>query len=197
MIERAGFVGLGDIGEPMATRLCGRFETSVFDLRSEAVEKLASQGARPASSARQVGERSQVVGVCVLDDAATEAVVAGEDGILAGAAAGTVVAVHSTVHPETVRRLAERARERDVSLIDAQMTGGAAGAAAGTLRFMVGGPEEAVECARPYLEAMGSELTHCGDLGMGAVAKLCNNLVQFGLWQGFVDAERLAAGTGL
>jgi len=197
MIERVGFIGLGFIGEPMARQLCEPFELCVFDLRPETVQLLVEAGAKPAASAREVAERSQVVGVCVLDDAGVESVVAGEDGILAGAAPGTVVAVHSTLHPDTVKRLAERARESQVSIIDAQMTGGPAGAAAGTLRFMLGGEEAAVELARPYLQAMGSEITHCGAHGSGAVAKLCNNLVQYGLWQTFVDAQRLAEGTGL
>lgn len=197
MPERVGFIGLGFIGAPMASRLVERFETAVHDLRAEAVEALVEKGAKPGASARDVASRSEVVGVCVLDDAGTEAVVAGEDGILAGASEGTVVAIHSTVHPDTVRRLGEQAGERGVSLIDAQMTGGPQGAADGTLRFMVGGEEAAFERARPYLEAMGGELHHCGALGLGAVAKLCNNLVQFQAWQGFVEAEKLADGTGL
>lgn len=197
MIERVGFIGLGFIGEPMAKQLCASFETSVFDLRPEAVQVLVEAGAKPAASAREVAVRSQVVGVCVLDDAGTEAVVTGDDGVLSGAAPGTVVALHSTIHPDTVRRLAERTREAEVEIIDAQMTGGPAGAAAGTLRFMLGGEEAAVLRARPYLDAMGVEVTHCGEHGAGAVAKLCNNLVQYGLWQTFVDAERLAEGSGL
>jgi 3-hydroxyisobutyrate dehydrogenase-like beta-hydroxyacid dehydrogenase len=197
MIERVGFIGLGHIGEHMAAAQCARFETSVCDLLPEPVERLAGKGAKPASSPRQVGERSQVVGVCVVDDAGTELVVAGEDGVLSGAASGTVIALHGTIHPDTVRRLAEQAEPHGVQLIDAQMTGGPAGAMSRTLRFMVGGAPATFERARPYLEAMGSEITHCGALGLGAVAKLCNNLVQYELWQAIVDAEKLAGGTGL
>ena len=102
-IETVGFVGLGDIGAPMAANLCGSFETLVYDLRPEAVRSLVEQGAAAAGSCREVGERCQAVGVCVVDDAGTQAVVAGPDGLLAAAAEGTIVAIHGTVHPETVR----------------------------------------------------------------------------------------------
>ncbi|MEE9609555.1 MAG: NAD(P)-dependent oxidoreductase [Myxococcota bacterium] len=198
MVRRVGFIGLGDIGEPMARNLCGgQFEVVVHDLRPEAVKTLVEQGAKGASSSREVGERCEVIGVCVVDDAATESVVAGEDGLLAGAAADTVVAVHSTVHPETVRRLARRAAERGVALIDAQMTGGRYGAEQRKLRYMVGGDEAVVERCRPVFETSAAEITHCGEIGMGAIAKLCNNLVQYQAWQGYVEATQLAKHTGL
>ncbi len=197
MIERVGFIGLGYIGAPMATALCEKFETAVCDLRPEAVSALVEAGGRAVGSPREVAARSQVVGVCVVDDAGTEAVVAGENGILSGAEAGTVVAVHATIHPDTVKRLAEQAEPRGVQLIDAQMTGGPALAAERKLRFMVGGKRAAFDRALPYLEAMGRDITHCGELGLGSVAKLCNNLVRYGFWQMVVDAERLATGAGL
>ena len=198
MLERVGFIGLGYIGEPMAANLVGRFsEVVVHDLRREAVDKLVERGARPAASSREVGERCQVVGVCVVDDAGTESVVAGEDGVLAAAHPGTVIALHSTIHPATAQRLAERAAGRGCHVVDAQMTGGPARAAERKLRFMVGGEAAALERCRPYLEASGDAIVHCGPVGNGAVAKLCNNLVQYQAWQAYVDAELLAEGAGL
>jgi 3-hydroxyisobutyrate dehydrogenase len=197
MIERVGFIGLGDIGEPMARNLCGAFEVVVHDLRAEAMAKLAEAGAKPASSAREVGERSQVVCVCVLDDASTRAVVAGPDGVLAGARPGTVVAIHSTIHPDTARELDRTAQEHGGRVVDAQMTGGRALAEQRKLRFMVGGDAEALAALRPLLERSAAEITHCGSVGAGAVAKLCNNLVQFQAWQGYVDAFRLGTACGL
>src|SRR5262245_48283091 len=137
MIERVGFIGLGDIGEPMARNLCGAFEVVVHDLRADAVATLVSSGAKPAASARDVGERTQAVCVCVLDDAGTRAVVAGPDGILSGARPGAIVAIHSTIHPETARDLDRLAQERGVRVVDAQMTGGRAVAEQRKLRFMV------------------------------------------------------------
>ena len=197
-LERVGFVGLGNIGEPMAKTLCGGpFELAVYDVVPDPVERLARAGAKAAKSARELGERCQVVCVCVVDDAATEAVVAGEDGILAGAGAGTVVVLHSTIHPATARALAARAEAQGVAVVDAQMTGGAALAATGQLRFMVGGDESALLRCRPVLEMMAAEITQCGGIGMGAVAKLCNNLAQFVAWVGITEAARLADHAGL
>ena len=96
-LERVGFIGLGNIGAPMAQTLCtGPFEVVAYDLVEEAVAALAEAGASPAASSREVGTRCQVVGVCVVDDAATEAVVGGDEGVLAGAAPGTVIVLHST-----------------------------------------------------------------------------------------------------
>jgi 3-hydroxyisobutyrate dehydrogenase len=195
--QRVGFVGLGNIGAPMAGRLCKPFDTMVLDLNEEAMKPLVEAGAKAGSSCREVGEHAEVIGVCVLDDAGTKAVVAGEKGLLEGAKPGTVIMLHSTIHPDTARQLADVAAERDVHVVDAQMTGGAAAAAAGTLRYMVGGDDEAVERARGVLDHSASEITHCGPVGMGAVAKLCNNLVQFVCWQGYVDAFKLAEHAGL
>ena len=197
-VRRVGFIGLGDIGEPMARNLCGAFdEVVVHDLRAEAVARLVASGAKPAASAREVGERAEAIGVCVLDDAGTRAVIAGEDGILAGAARGSVVAIHSTIHPETARELAALSAARGVDVVDAQMTGGRALTEQKKLRYMVGGSPEALARVRPLLECSAGEITHCGGVGAGAVAKLCNNLVQFQAWQGYVDAFRIARAWGL
>jgi len=197
MVATVGFIGLGDIGEPMARNLCGPFEAVVFDLRAEAVELLVESGAKPASSCREVGERCEVIGVCVLDDASTEAVVAGADGILAGAKADTVIALHSTIHPDTARKLAARAAETGVHVVDAQMTGGRAGAERGELRYMLGGEPEILERCRPVFATSAAEQTHCGGVGMGAVAKLCNNMVQYVSWLGMIEAASMADQAGL
>ncbi len=207
MIRTVGFIGLGDIGEPMARNLCGGdFEVVVFDLRPAAVELLVESGAKAASSCREVGERCEVVCVCVLDDASTQAVVVGtvgtvgtdrDDGVLAGARADTIIAIHSTVNPATVRQLAELASGKGVHVVDAQMTGGRAGTEAKQLRYMVGGDDAILDRLTPILETSASEITRCGGIGMGAVAKLCNNLVQFVAWQGYVEADGLAAEAGL
>ncbi len=198
MIRTVGFIGLGDIGEPMARNLCGgNFEVVVFDLRTEAIELLVESGAKAAISSREVGERSDVVCVCVLDDAATQRVIAGRDGVLGGARADTIIAIHSTVNPATVKGLAELASEKGVHVVDAQMTGGRAATEAKQLRYMVGGDDAILDRLTPVLETSASEITRCGASGMGAVAKLCNNLVQFVAWQGYVEADGLAAAAGL
>ena len=198
VVEKVGFVGLGDIGEPMARNLCGgRYEVSVYDLQEAAMQRLVESGAKAASSSREVAERSDVIGVCVVDDAATEAVVAGENGLLLGARSGSVIAIHSTVHPETVRRLAGQAQERGVHVVDAQMTGGRSAAEAKQLRYMVGGDDGVLERCRPVFETSAAEITNCGAVGTGAIGKLCNNLAQYMAWQGFVEAGHLARNAGL
>jgi len=198
MLKRVGFIGLGNIGEPMARNLCDRFESVVVcDLDEAPVERLVESGAHAAASCREVGERCDVIGVCVVNDAGTRNVVAGEAGILEGAAPGTVIALHSTIHPDTASELAQLAAEKGVHVVDAQMTGGPAGAEARQLRYMVGGEAEAIERCRPYLEASSVQITHCGGVGKGAVAKLCNNLVQYSAWMAFEEGFRLAAASGI
>ncbi len=191
-----GFIGLGHIGVHMAGCLCraGFEEVWVHDLVPEAMQPVLDAGGKAASGASEIGERCDVIGVCVVDDAATAAVVA---AILEGARAGTVIAVHGTIHPDTVRALAANAAEKGVHLVDAQMTGGPAKAQTGELRYMVGGDDEAVAKARPFLEASAAEITHCGGIGAGAVAKLCNNLSQYGAWMMFVEAYRVGREAGL
>jgi 3-hydroxyisobutyrate dehydrogenase-like beta-hydroxyacid dehydrogenase len=192
-----GFIGLGDIGGPMARNLCERFETIVYDLDAEAVKKLVEAGAKPAQSSLEVAASCDISCVCVLDDAATRAVVAGEEGLLAGARPGSLIVIHSTIHPDTVRELAERAAKQDVALVDAQMTGGAAAVKARQLRYMVGGDADDLDRCTPVLEASAGQITRCGPVGSGAVAKLCNNLVQFTCWQAFEEGLRLARRAGL
>jgi 3-hydroxyisobutyrate dehydrogenase-like beta-hydroxyacid dehydrogenase len=181
----------------MASHLCKPFEAHVFDLNADAMQPLVEAGATAARSCREIAEHAEVIGVCVLDDAGTRAVVAGEDGLLTGARPGAIIMLHSTIHPDTARDLAGLAGEQGVHIVDAQMTGGPGGAAAGTLRYMVGGEDEVVARCRSVLEHSASEITHCGPVGAGSIAKLCNNLVQFVCWQGYVEAFRLAEHAGL
>jgi 3-hydroxyisobutyrate dehydrogenase len=196
---RVGFVGLGTIGAHMARNLLdgGFEEVVVYDLRAEPCDALAREGAKVAGDLRELGARADVIGVCVRDDAEVEAVVCGEGGLLEGAARGTVLAIHSTVHPRTVQRLGERAADRGVAVIDAQISGGVPGTQSRSLTCMVGGEQAAVDRARPALETSSSTIFHCGGLGMGAIAKLCNNLLG---WLGYTagtEALLLARAAGL
>lgn len=198
MALRAGFVGLGRIGAPMAERLVGAgLETTVFDVRPEAAEPLMGKGARAAASPRELAAACEVVGVCVRDDDDVRAVLAGEEGLLAGAKAGLVVAVHSTVLPGTVRALGAEAAARGVALLDACVTGGPTGAAQGTLTVMAGGEAEAVERARPFFDAFARQVVHAGPLGSGAAVKLCNNLMTYLGFLSAFEATFLAREAGL
>jgi 3-hydroxyisobutyrate dehydrogenase-like beta-hydroxyacid dehydrogenase len=198
MIPRAGFLGLGNIGSPMARRLVGAgLPTTVYDVVPARVRELEAAGARGAASPREVAAASDVVGICVRDDADVRAVMAGPDGVLAAAARGTLVAIHSTVQPATVEEVAAQAAERGVAVIDACITGGAAGAAQGTLTVMAGGDADALARARPIFDCFAKKVVHTGPLGSGCKAKLCNNLMTYLAWTAAYEAMLLARGAGL
>jgi 3-hydroxyisobutyrate dehydrogenase len=195
---RVGFIGLGNIGKPMAARLvAGGLETTVFDLAEGPVQDLVRDGAQAAGSPREVAARSEVVGVCVRDDDDVRAVLGGEQGLLAGAALGTVIAIHSTILPSTVRALGAAAAERGVGLLDACVTGGAAAAAAGKLTYIVGGDADPLERARPAFETSAQRIVHTGPLGSGAATKLCNNLMTYLAWLSAFESLHLARAAGL
>ena len=198
MTIRAGFVGLGNIGAPMAERLArGDLETTVYDVNATALEPARAAGARAAASPRELAAESDVIGICVRDDADVRAVVFGEDGVLAGAAPGTVLAIHSTILPSTVHEVAEAARVRGVAVVDACITGGRVGAAQGKLTYMVGGEAEHLERCRPAFETSAAEIVHTGPLGSGAATKLCNNLMTYLNFLSAFEATLLARGAGL
>ena len=124
MSIRAGFIGLGNIGEPMAERLvAAAIPTTVFDLRKSAMQSLASAGASTAISCRELAAESDVIGICVRDDADLLGVVRGDEGVLAGAAAGSVIAIHSTVLPSTVLEIGTEAAEHDIAVLQLQIAG--------------------------------------------------------------------------
>lgn len=198
MTLRAGFIGLGNIGKPLASHLApSGFATWVYDIDEAPMRELAEGGAKSAGSPREVAENADVIGICVPEDAHVRAVLMGEDGVLAGAAEGAVVAVHSTVLPKTVQELAERAATRGVSVIDACVTGGEQRAVEGVVTYLVGGDESALTKARPFLDASSETVIHAGALGNGAKLKLCINVVTYIQWAAANEGCRLAMATGL
>ena len=199
MTIRAGFIGLGNQGKPIAAHLAPRgLTTTVFDIAPGPVAELVKGGARAAASARQVGEQSDVVGICVAEDDHVLAVTFGEDGLLAGMRPGGLVLIHSTVLPQTVDRVAKAANERGVEVMDACVTGGADRAVARKLVFMVGGSEAGLAKAKPYFEAATDmAVIHAGPLGCGAKLKLCVNLNTNILFAAAREATNLARASGL
>jgi 3-hydroxyisobutyrate dehydrogenase-like beta-hydroxyacid dehydrogenase len=194
----AGFIGLGNQGKPIAANLVAAgFETVVFDVAPGPLAELAALGAKPAASAREVGERADVIAICVPEDRHVRDVVLGANGVLAGAAPGAVIAIHSTILPATALALAEHATPRGVEVLDACVTGGAARAAQKQLTFLVGGASEALEKARPMLEVSAAKIIHAGGLGNGAKLKLCLNLVTYIQWAAAFESFQLAKATGL
>lgn len=193
---RVGFVGLGNIGKPMALRLAGAdgIDLSVYDVMPEPLAELAAAGATVAESVAALAVRSDVVCVMVRDDDQVRDVL-GE--ILGVAGDAQTVVIHSTVSPATPAELADTAARHGVKVVDAPVSGGAMGAADGTLAIMVGGTDEAFAAARPALEAMGSLVTHAGPIGAGTKLKLARNLMHFVAFTAATEAQRLAEAAGL
>jgi 3-hydroxyisobutyrate dehydrogenase len=197
-VKPHGFIGLGNIGRPMALRLADWAEGLwVCDVDPDATAALASAGAKVAATPAEVVEHASCISIMVRDDAQVRAVVCEADGILAAAAAGAVVLVHSTVHPRTVAELVELATPHDVHVLDAPVSGGAVGAEQGRLAIMVGGAAVAFEAARPALERMGDLVLHLGPAGAGTAAKLARNLLHFAAFAAAGEASALAAAAGV
>lgn len=193
-----GFIGLGQIGSLMAGRLVEHPDGLVVcDLRVEAMAPLVERGATAAATPAQVAATCGVISVMVLDDAQTRDVVTGPDGILGTAEPGTVIALHSTIHPDTAVELAALAAEHDVAVVDAPVSGGFMGAAAGTLATMVGGDREAVERCRPAFDHWAAMVVHLGPVGNGTKAKLARNMMHFVAYTAAGEAMRLAEACGV
>jgi len=187
---QVGFIGLGSMGKALSVNLArAGFPLMVYDVREEPLKELAALGAKVARSAKEVGEFAEIVEVAVVDDAQVEQVTMGDGGVLAGARPGTVIVLHSTIHPRTVKKVAAAAKARGVGVLDAQMSGGETGAKAKTLCFMVGGERGHLEKCRPALAASGTDIFHVGEVGMGAAAKLAQ--------QSLICLNRLAAYEGM
>lgn len=183
MAERRniGFIGLGNMGGPMAAQLIkGGFTVKAFDLSAEACASAQKAGVTIADSADKAVEGAQIVISMLPASRHVEGLYLGnggdQPGLLAGLPSGTLIIDCSTIAPASSQKVAAAAAERGLPMIDAPVSGGVAGAAAGTLTFIVGGESDALEAARPSLEAMGKNIFHMGAAGAGQVAKLCNNM---------------------
>ncbi|MBI4527293.1 MAG: NAD(P)-dependent oxidoreductase [Deltaproteobacteria bacterium] len=177
-MERIGIIGVGAMGSALLERLkLSGVETTAFDIAPPALEAARLLGARTAPSAKAVAEASTIIDVVVRTDQEVLACTMGEGGILEGAGPGALVLLHSTIRPDTTRKVAKTARGRNVQVIDACMTAVPRVVREGGLVFLVGGPAEAVERARPHLLHMAKDVIHMGPLGTGNVAKLIKNLV--------------------
>ncbi len=196
--RRVGFVGLGNIGQPMALALVeGGFDVTVLDVREDATRPCAQAGARVASSPREVAEDCDVVAIAVVDDAQVESVVAGGDGLLATARAGSLVVLHSTLLPATVLSLSEQAAAAGVALVDAPVSGGDTAAREGALTVMVGGDEADVERCRPLFDTIGEHTLVMGPVGAGAATKLAQQLMIYCNQLAALEAMRLATAHGI
>ena len=191
-----GFIGLGNMGGPMAENLLkAGHALKVYDLSADAIAKAVDAGATKADTVAQAVSNVNFVVTVLPAGKHVLSVYDGPDGVVANAAPGTILIDSSTIEVDAARKAADLAKAKGFGAVDAPISGGTAGAAAGTLTFMVGGSEADFASAKPILDAMGSNIIHAGDSGAGQAAKICNNMVlgvnMIAVSEAFMLAKRL------
>jgi len=175
---RVGYIGLGLMGKSMARNILrAGFSLVVHNRSRAAVNELVAEGAAAAYSPAEVAEQVDVVFTNLPDSPDVESVVLGEHGIIEKARPGMIYVDNSTIKPAVARKIAHRLAEKGAQSLDAPVSGGDIGARDGTLTIMVGGPAEALERARPILQALGKTITHVGESGTGQIAKAANQIM--------------------
>ena len=198
-MAKLGFLGLGIMGYPMARNLlrAGHEVALWSNTAAKAQELAAAEKGRFCATPREVGEHADCIFLCVGDTAMSEEAILGENGIAAGAKAGTVIADASTISPSDCRRIGAELSKSGISYLDAPCTGSKPGAEGGTLTFMVGGEQDVFEKVRPFLEAMGKKIYYCGASGMGLNAKLTQNLILSNILCAFNEGLVLSTKAGV
>jgi len=198
---KIAFIGLGNMGGPMAMNLLKAGHTlSAFDLSADACKKFGAEGLPIAKSAAETVADAEVVISMLPASVHVEGLFlggAGKPGLLESIKPGTLVIDSSTIAAATSRKVAEAAQAKGIAMIDAPVSGGTGGAIAGTLTFMVGGETKDLERARPVLEKMGANIFHAGAAGAGQTAKICNNMLLGILMIGTSEALALGVANGL
>ncbi|OLB76875.1 MAG: 3-hydroxyisobutyrate dehydrogenase [Alphaproteobacteria bacterium 13_2_20CM_2_64_7] len=195
-MTKVGFIGLGNMGMPMAQNLLkAAYEVTGFDLNVQATELLAANGGTSANSVADACKAAEVVITMLPAGEQVRDVYLGADGVLASVAPGTLLIDSSTIDVQTARDVAQAAQDKGLAMADAPVSGGVTGAEAATLTFMVGGSDDAFERARPVLEKMGKTIVHAGGPGNGQAAKICNNMIlgasMIVVCEAFLLAEKL------
>ena len=193
-----GFLGLGTMGSAMAANLArAGFAVTAWNRTARPQPELDALGVRRAASPAAVAAATDVVVICVSDTPDVESILFGPDGLAAGAGSGQLVIDCSTISPSATREFAARLSEQDVTLVDAPVSGGSEGAQKATLTVFCGGEPEAVQRARPVLEAMGRTITHVGPIGSGQAVKAVNQVILAGTYLGVAEGIVLAMKSGL
>jgi len=195
-MAKIGFIGVGNMGGPMALNLLkAGHSVKVFDLSEAAVKTCADAGGEAAASATDAAKGVNIVVSMLPKGDHVRGVYLGNDGAIAAADEGTLFIDCSTIDVATAREVATAAEAAGMMMVDAPVSGGVGGAAAGTLTFMVGGPAGAFEAAKPVLEVMGQNIVHTGASGNGQAAKICNNMIlgisMIAVSEAFVLGEKL------
>lgn len=196
--QTIGFIGLGNMGRPMAEHLmAGGHTLRVHARRADAMQPLVVRGATACASPAEAARGAAVVFTNVTATADVEQVLFGPGGVVEGATPGTIVIDHGTISAAATRGFAARLAEQGIEMLDCPVSGGVKGAQAATLTIMVGGRAEALECVRPLLQLLGKTITLCGGHGAGQVVKACNQIVQVVNIQGIAEAMLFARANGV
>ena len=195
-MAKVGFIGLGNMGLPMAQNLLkADYAVTGFDLNAHATERLEASGGRGANSLADACKDVEVVITMLPAGEQVCEVYLGDEGVLAAVAPGTLLIDSSTIDVETARAVHAAAAERGYAMLDAPVSGGVVGADAATLTFMCGGDKAAFQRALPLLQGMGKNILHCGAPGFGQVTKICNNMIAgitvLAVAEAFVMGEKL------
>ena len=198
MSERVGYIGLGIMGMGMARNLLkAGFTLSVWNRTASKADALAAEGATARATPAEVAANSDIIVICVSDTPDVEAVLLGENGVIHGVQAGSLVVDCSTISPQATQVMAEKLAAKGVAMLDAPVSGGSEGAAKGTLSIMVGGAEADFERAMPVFKAMGKTITHVGGTGAGQTVKLVNQVLVVGNCLAMCEALLLAQAGGV
>lgn len=178
MTETIGFIGLGIMGQGMSHNLLkAGYELIVWNRTASRMDPLIEAGAKAGDSPADIASKSDIIITCVSDTPDVEAVILGDQGIIHGARAGSLVIDMSTISPQVTREIATQLEAKGVHMLDAPISGGSEGAQRGTLAIMVGGDDAQVKRVMPAFEAMGKTITHVGDIGAGQTVKLVNQIL--------------------
>jgi 3-hydroxyisobutyrate dehydrogenase len=195
-VATIGFIGLGNMGLPMAQNLIKAGHQVVgLDMSAASVEKLKGAGGTAAANAKDLAARADVVVTMLPSGKEVRELYLGANGIVENAKAGALLIDSSTIDVDTARAVAKAADAKGLMMVDAPVSGGVGGAQGGTLTFMVGGSDAAFDKASPFLQVMGKTIVHAGGAGNGQAAKICNNMIlgvsMIAVSEAFVLAEKL------
>ena len=197
-MTRLGFIGLGLMGLPMSQRLRDAGHTlSVWNRSPEKRAAARAAGLETATSVQDLAMNSDIILLCVSDGAAVESLLFGDDGLGNALRAGQIIVDHSSIDPETTRRIAIRLKDHGVRWVDAPVSGGVKGAESGALVVMAGGDADAIAIVSPYLYAYSTRITRMGDVGAGQVTKICNQLIVAANAMLIAEAVSLAENSGV
>jgi 2-hydroxymethylglutarate dehydrogenase len=198
MQPRVGVIGIGTMGRPIAENLLrAGFPLTTHDVRPQVLEQLPALGARAAASAAELARGSDMIVLVVPDEKAVRRVLFAKDGVVHGAAPGSVVIDMTTSDPRSTKPSADRLARKGIDYLDAPMTGGASGARAGQLLVMAGGKAEVFQRCLPIFRAISRRAMHVGDIGHGHVMKLIHNHVSHAVYAATCEAVALGETLGL